>query len=417
MASRPENYQQWASFSKTNLAKAHNLANEVLDQLRQNEAAEVANKEALEAGIKREKDRVRVKVHTKVKAHSELINCTQRQMRDIEDALVQSEGVQFRLTHERYAQFANQIVCERRLELRKGRPAQETFNDATQTALERERQVLMKARETLVDYGNEAQKFLKELRSIRCELSKDTGSRRLAISHDLATLRPLQQQPPPSQATTPKAGGTSTNGDAVLLPECGHRVSTKLETQQFIQRSADLVVNVYALKRRAENLIQAIRAEAAEAIKRVEQALAKRTRELSEVQKKFQALILEVEHAKMAAERALETAEERLDPAGGDAAQQEKVATLRTAVANLTKTKHDLVEDLRQKIAALNIDNSCRRCTPQVACEPKKQLRNSNSAPSLSNFRQSNGMMALTQGSGTGVTYMDLQRSQNESSS
>merc|ERR1719221_2129928 len=51
-------------------------------------------------------------------------------------------------------------------------------------------------------------------------------------------------------------------------------------------------------------------------------------------------------------------------------------------VEDLKTSRRTLVEDLRSKVSALDIDNSCRRVTPQMASEPRK-LQNSSSMPNL----------------------------------
>merc|ERR1712151_673961 len=48
-------------------------------------------------------------------------------------------------------------------------------------------------------------------------------------------------------------------------------------------------------------------------------------------------------------------------------------------------------EDLRSKVAALDIDNSCRRITPQIASEPPRKLKPSASAPVLNNRATAGG--------------------------
>mmetsp|Transcript_122183 Transcript_122183/g.317510 ORF Transcript_122183/g.317510 Transcript_122183/m.317510 type:complete len:477 (-) Transcript_122183:69-1499(-) len=407
-AEQPESHSQWAASTQANMTRARSLARDVLDRLRQHEAADAANKKALEDSAKREKERVRAKVQSKVKANNQVISGSQKQMKEIEEAMVQAEGVHSRLTHERYARFACLKVCERRLELRQGRPARELFHDATQDALERERQVLNNARKELLQAQGEARRTLDELKAIRSDLSRETGSRRLAMHHDLATMRstlvpvPMMSSSPSSSSAAPAHGcmGLSTSASAPSLVAGAEQHEAPSSTfgsanpQQQIQRSVLLVESVYALKRRSEHMIVKIREESRAATKRVAEALAKRTKELSDMKKQFEAHLADVEHTHAKAERALAVEEARVDPTAEDATQQERLEILRSAVRDLASSKENLTEDLRNKIAALDIDNSCRRCTPQMACEPKK-LQPSASSPSL-NFRATNGLMSMT---------------------
>eukprot|EP00439_Symbiodinium_sp_Y106_P081901 s470_g21.t1 len=90
------------------------------------------------------------------------------------------------------------------------------------------------------------------------------------------------------------------------------------------------------------------------------------------------------------ARMALSKEEGRLETVMGDKAlqeTQERVNDLTAMVQELQDSHKGLVEELRCKVAALDIDNSCRRVTPQAAAEPPQQktLQQSASAP---NFRK-----------------------------
>jgi len=231
----------------------------------------------------------------------------------------------------------------------------------------------------------------------------------MAMNHDRAALRPGAPSTMPGE--TPVVGGTpaifrSPTGSVVgsvsaSLAAAGSDALDQLaqpvnNEQSNIKRSAQLVQSVYDMKRRNDELIVKIRGESVLATKRVLESLAKRTKELADMKKSFEAGVLDIEHARARAERALQVEVDRLDPGGFDTMQQERVAILRAALADLTASKASLQEDLRDKIVSLDIDNSCRRQTPQMACEPAKRLQPSQSSPQL-NFRSSNGL-AVTAG-------------------
>merc|ERR1711920_875282 len=95
---------------------------------------------------------------------------------------------------------------EKRIELRGKRPPTEAFRDAVQRALEQELNVLTAAREELLMGEMSAKSLLQELQAMRAELSKDTGSRRLAVHHDLSTLRPAPVAPGECTASKPAHG-------------------------------------------------------------------------------------------------------------------------------------------------------------------------------------------------------------------
>merc|ERR1712182_116963 len=72
----------------------------------------------------------------------------------------------------------------------------------------------------------------------------------------------------------------------------------------------------------------------------------------------------------------------------GDNSMKEMIATLKALLRDLHSNRQNSVKDLRNKSLALDIDNSCRKVTPQVATAPsdpkaKKQLAASQSAPAL----------------------------------
>merc|ERR1712217_916656 len=105
--------------------------------------------------------------------------------------------------------------------------------------------------------------------------------------------------------------------------------------------------------------------------------------ELTTLKSQFEEHVKEVDIAITKAFRVLVREEERVDLAKDIKAQQDKIEQLRSSVEELRASKKSLVDDLRCKIAALDIDNSCRRITPQVASDKTKKLQGSASAPNL----------------------------------
>jgi len=201
---------------------------------------------------------------------------------------------------------------------------------------------------------------------MRAELSKDTGSRRLAVHHDLSTLRPA-----------PAAVGECAASKA---PHSVVGSAAETLHQQAIQ----VVKSSYLLKEKADKLIPRIREESRIVTKRVGDALAKHAKELADIKKQYEDHLKAVGHAIQEAARALAKEEDRLAMASDVETQQAIVTTLRGSVNELKATKGTLVEDLRSKVAALEIDNSCRRITPQIANEPPRpKLKTSASAPTL----------------------------------
>ncbi|CAJ1364679.1 unnamed protein product, partial [Effrenium voratum] len=305
----------------------------------------------------------------------EVINEAQRSIRDIEEAITQVEGSVTRLVHMRYARFADLKVCEKRLQLRERRPARENFADSVDEALNRERAVLERARQDLLTLEAEAQRYLSDLQAMRIELSRDTGARRLQVESELAHMR---------SATGPSLPEVNKPAHQVI------KLLTEEEAKSLKERSVAVIARSNQLPGRAERLTLRIRQEGEQATKRSGKQLAAKTRELSEFKKHLEENIRGVEHTHSQACQALTKEEGRLETVMGDKALQDtkmRVEELRAMVQELQQTQQALVEELRCKAAALEIDNSCRRVTPQAAAEPPK-LTSSASAP---NFRKAEG--------------------------
>merc|ERR1712176_33371 len=75
--------------------------------------------------------------------------------------------------------------------------------------------------------------------------------------------------------------------------------------------------------------------------------------------------VTDADFALMVAERTLERSVRKLDP--DDAAALSKFAASKGMVEELRSTRRDLSEDLWRKTVGLNIDEACRKVTPQWA--------------------------------------------------
>merc|ERR1712048_1199120 len=75
--------------------------------------------------------------------------------------------------------------------------------------------------------------------------------------------------------------------------------------------------------------------------------------------------VTDADFALLTAERTLERSVRKLDP--DDAAALSKFAASKGMVEELRSTRRDLQEDLWRKTVLLNIDEACRRVTPQWA--------------------------------------------------
>jgi len=379
-ASPPENREAWMAKYQASLARARSLTSDVQRKLRVNEAADAMNKEMKESGQKREKEQLKRRVRGRVREHTEVINDAQRSIKDIEEAITQVEGCQTRLVHMRYARFADLKVCEKRLQLRERRPPRENFRDAVEEALDRERGVLERSRQDLLSLEAEAQQFLTDLQAMRAELSRDTGARRLQVESELAQMRMATG----ASVSLPEVDNKNTQPHQVI------KLLSEEEAKSLKQRSIAVIRKARELPDRADVMLARIRQEAQQCTHRAARQLAVKTRELGEFKKILEENIRGVAATLTQARMALSKEEGRLETVMGDKAlqeTQERVNNLTAMVQELQDSHKGLVEELRCKVAALDIDNSCRRVTPQAAAEPPQQktLQQSASAP---NFRK-----------------------------
>eukprot|EP00933_Yihiella_yeosuensis_P079874 TRINITY_DN93292_c0_g1_i1.p1 TRINITY_DN93292_c0_g1~~TRINITY_DN93292_c0_g1_i1.p1 ORF type:complete len:563 (+),score=139.83 TRINITY_DN93292_c0_g1_i1:58-1746(+) len=431
----PGNHQEWILNTEANLTRAKSLAKDVLQRLRANESEDLANKEAREVSLRRQKEGVKKRVQQKVKVHSEVINNSQKSIRQIEDAIVQVEGVQSRITHERYARFADMKVCERRLELRSKRPARENFRDAVQEALEREKYVLNQARQELLSFEAETKRAHGELQELRAALSHDTGARRLAVHQNLAQLQKSQSSvatasAPVPAVPTPTAASAASGADAAAEPveaQADNAVSSSMkdnlsesedkkasattptaaesesakvrqqtltdsDSKALMQRAQAVCGIVTTVEKAADKSIMRIREDAANSAKRSAKVLQMRTNELQGLKKSVEDNLQNVTQATNEASQAFLREEFKAENMSGElkVAQAARVTELGRMLEDLRATQSALVEEVRLKAAALEIDNSCRRVTAQMASEPRKPtgqkalMKNSRSTPALS---------------------------------
>eukprot|EP00440_Ansanella_granifera_P019281 gb/GFBE01020946.1/.p1 GENE.gb/GFBE01020946.1/~~gb/GFBE01020946.1/.p1 ORF type:complete len:477 (+),score=166.34 gb/GFBE01020946.1/:1-1431(+) len=398
----PDNQSKWVKHSESNMMEARNLIRDMLSTVRQNEIVEAANKNASMESANREKEAKKAVVFNKAAMHEKVIATSFKCMQDIEDAILQTEDSLSKLTHERYKGFAFLQVCERRQELRKDRPPSELFKDALTDALDAEKKALETVREELLGLEKKGKDIVLELRAKREELSADTGHRRLQMNQDLKTLSPdLTIPTKPKQAGSPKAkkatdneGGEASPTNEAPPPEPApsptHQLSPE-EQKKAEAQSKELLAATFKLlektaSHRNQSLEKVIKAkqEAARVNQRTEECLSRRTTELAEMKKQLEKHALDVEAAISKAERSLDRTEKRVDR--NNAKAVEKLNSDKNQLSQLRTIRQRLADDIRNKFAALEIDNMCRRVTAAKASEAKlkeKAMTRTNSAPSL----------------------------------
>mmetsp|Transcript_6705 Transcript_6705/g.14613 ORF Transcript_6705/g.14613 Transcript_6705/m.14613 type:complete len:300 (-) Transcript_6705:67-966(-) len=138
----------------------------------------------------------------------------------------------------------------------------------------------------------------------------------------------------------------------------------------LIKRCIELLSNVDSFIEKSEDAIQRSRRDARIVTTLVSKSLARRTFDLSSMKKSLEQHIGDVNYAIAQAERGVEKQEKRIPPS--DKVRQQKLHDTKLLLKDLLKTRRELVEDLRCKICALDLDNACRRVTPQIASEKKR---------------------------------------------
>jgi len=392
----PRNKADWHSHTQANVLRMEALTRQMFDQVNSNSAAEQAARKAVQEHAKQQRDKQRVKVTKKVKVHQEFISVTYKSMKEIDEALVLIDSAKQRLTAERYARFAGAQVSEYRLELRKKRPSGESFRDEVQHLLEKEHQALTKARKEMQDMEAEAQNMKEALQHDWEELAKDIGNRRMAMLKDRATVEAGEDVPLYTEGVSDK------------------------RSREICANAHVIAEKAAKLNKESETLVKRIKNEAALLNKQVEQCLKTKTKDLEHMKNSLAQQIVQSEGAIEKAQTQLKHMEQRAEM--GDSSMIEGVTALKNLLRDLRANQQNSQRDLRNKTLALDIDQSVRKVTAQVATasmekDKKPKLTNSASAPTMGTPKMSASGTAWKPGENCGNPqqgdYSEQRQSQN----
>jgi hypothetical protein len=160
--------------------------------------------------------------------------------------------------------------------------------------------------------------------------------------------------------------------------------------RQEIGKAEELLLRVDTFVTKSEEAIHRSQSQGRIATMAVERSLAKRCTELSNLKKDLEFQIKDTSAGIADGEKGLDKFCRRANLS--DKAQAAKLEGALKLLEGLKATKIELQENLRCKIEALNIDNSCRRITPQVAAETQTRpastpaLKRPASAPCIHDF-------------------------------
>jgi len=400
--------EAWHKATEGSMMRSRNAVRDMLGRCRENEIQESQSKAAALEFAKLKAEAAKKEVYGKAAAHERVIDTSFKCMQEIEDAQLQMEDSCIKLKHERMQGFAALQVCTRRMELREKRPPAENFQDYLADALNKEKAVLETARADLFNMEGEAKKIIDDLVAMRRYLSSDTGERRLEMAHDISSLKVHVAPPPPKS----KGGGAAAESGAPAEGETGEGgapaeganeaaapapapaaeaaptegaapAGDKLDSKKLLEETHKLLGRSRNLRARSFDLISRVKAESRKALGKTEDAMARRTADLSTKKKNLETHALDVEAAIAVAERSLDRLQKRLDPK--DTKKAEKLQADVACLDQLRKCRTTLQDDIRNKFTALEIDNLCRRVTPAKADSAKRQsaMARTASAPSL----------------------------------
>lgn len=137
---------------------------------------------------------VHKQLKNKIAASQDLAKALEDRTDSIEYSIRQTSECLFHLQRACRSKWAPLNICERRLELRDGRPLHELVRDCLQEALEHERQTLIEARQELSDQIQGTKEMLASLEAMKQECAEDVKHKRHAMRIDRCCLNPDKPQ-------------------------------------------------------------------------------------------------------------------------------------------------------------------------------------------------------------------------------
>jgi len=408
---QPAHAQEWQdnTIQRLNLAKA--LTRDAQFQFSKNDLAgsdsSRRHTDAMQTVYKQLK--------TKIGCTQDIATALQERIDSMEDTTRQTGECLFQLQRAHRSKWAPLNVCERRLELRDGRPLQELVRDHFQEALEHERQTLIEARQELADQIQGTKELMSSLEALKQECIEDLQHKRHAMRIDRSCLNPdkphgkepdrfflpalpevVNYNLPPSPKDTDRGTGmvheaTRQGGARALISRavrleenamrlCNENDAAMLHCKRECSRAnAATCVSmdgtaqrVVKLKRQLESHIQETDATIAEA----ERSLAKTKKKLDAHEAPLRCLNKQFslrdgrtdrEHIRDAVTDEMES---HLDAVKKSVSVlSKKWQSTKSILDHLKASKQQMLEDLKCKTIAWKIDDSCRKVTPKKSIE------------------------------------------------
>jgi len=358
-------HASWTRATSDRMLRASSLASLMLTNLQKYEAAEAAGKKAMAEQAERAAGLVKLQAKNRIKKLNENIDSALQCMQKIETTVTNLNKMQSMLRHERYFEYAELQVCQKRLALRTKRPASEGFQDALQCNLEEEEAVLLDARDILLQREADMKQRRRASLALRADLSSDAARQRLQVEHENAHLKPSllpslkpTNKPKKQSFAKPLFSPTSRKAEAEAEYEATHII---------VARSAQVMQEAEAQCAYSAGLVKNLHAKTGTVVQNVWASMELRTQELSTMKKQIESKISDLDWSIHKAEQDIERHTKRLDPQ--DKEKMMLISANRALLDSLLETKSELTGDLQSKIAALDIDSSCLRVTAQKAYE------------------------------------------------
>lgn len=359
-------------------------------------------------------------IKKKIGFTEDLIKAIEDRIESVEDTMRQVGECLFQLQRAQRSKWAPLNVCERRLELRDGRPLQELIRDSCQQALENERQTLIESRQELTDQVDSMKEMLVTLDKLKTELTEDLQHKRHALridrsclspkkpvsgkpgsqAHDRLILPQLQEVVHYGQPPAPKNALSGTGGD--------HEETRQVNTREIISKAVKCEEDAMRLSNESDAVMIHTKRECTRASQVAQAELAKRVDETHTLRKQLDSQIQDTDEAIAQTEMSLSKTRKKLDSHDqplraldkqfsmrGKRTSREGIRDhvhdemeghldqLKKSVGQLTdkwkatkdildqlrSARQQMSEDIKCKLQAQKIDDSCLKVTPKKAIE------------------------------------------------
>jgi hypothetical protein len=367
----------------------------------------------MDAEISKTITKVQHTIKKKMGHTDDLIRGLEDRIESVEGTIRQCGECLFSLQRAYRSKFAPLSVCERRLEIRKARPAEELEKDKCQECLEVERKTLLKTRQVLSQMMDKLKECLVTLDRAKGDLMEDLRHKRHSLRINRSCFHSARKPRPEKE----DAGGSVTKtagGERLVLPavrDAAPPTEEYLQTKQHDNNTRALMEKALRLEEDSVRLMnEGDRAmlqttqECNEASGRARATLSRWVSEVTALKQQLEAQLRDTDDTIAQTDNALQktkarvvlhekplrTLDQQLSARSQRATKKDsrdpvrnemvwEIETLQKSVQchmgkfeatakileQLKTSKKQLQDDIRLKAAALKIDDACLRVTPR----------------------------------------------------